>query len=92
MFSPEFAVENIGGGLDRIKAGSYSCCSCRNVEGLVEDCPVVEAVGGDNSGGEPRGLGDGWDLKDAGEEAGTVKESLRIFVNTDRASSRSAIA
>ena len=49
----------MGGGLDRTKAGSYSCCSCRVVED-EDDCPVAEeGVGGDSSGGEARGLEEG---------------------------------
>ena len=52
---------------------------------------MVVGVGGDSSGGggEPRGLGERRNVE--GEEE-TVKESRRIFVNTEKASSRRAAA
>lgn len=80
--------------MDRTKAGSYSCCSCRIVVEFGEDCPVaVEGVGGERRGGGLRGVRDGCDRKAVeGADEGTVKESLRIFVNTEKASSRRAIA
>lgn len=90
-------LEKMGGGLDKTNAGSYNCCSCRGEGPEVDNVDVgvgVDGCGGDRSG-EAAGLEDCEDVEDrevGGLEAGTVKESLRIFMKTEKASSRRAIA
>jgi hypothetical protein len=79
----------MGGGLANTNAGSYNCWSCRLVEDAGVDVDVD--VGGDIRG-EERELGEAREVGRREGVAGTVKESRRIFVNTEKASSRRATA